>query len=60
MSDLYRIVRRNLTPLLYAEFHGHGFWRAVFSVSREINGSFGNAHACPSRTEIKRNLRNFK
>ena len=50
------------------EFHGHGgtahdlaglggFWRAVFQESPEINGSNGNAHVCPSRTDIKGNSR---
>ena len=34
-----------------------GFWRAFFSESSEINGSLGNAHDCPSRTEINGNLR---
>jgi hypothetical protein len=50
-------------PPMSAEFHGHDgtahdlaglgrFWRAVFSESPEINGSFGNAPDCSSRTEI--------
>jgi hypothetical protein len=64
----YRIVRKNVTPPLSVEFHGHGgtahdlaglggFWRAVFQESPEINGSNGNANVCPSRTDIKGNSR---
>ena len=64
----YRIVRKNVTPPLSVEFHGHGgtahdltghggFWRAVFQEIAEINGSNGNAHVCPYRTDIKGNSR---
>jgi hypothetical protein len=63
----YRIVRVNVPPPLSVEFQGHGgsvhdlvglagFWCVVFSESSEINGSFGNAHECPSRTEINGKL----
>ena len=54
---MYRIVRKNVTPLV----HGHGGTAhdlaGLFQKSPEINGSNGTAHDCPCHTKINGNLR---